>query len=178
MDGLTQTHPALFFSAMVLLPLGPFPASVLFVLAGVRFGTFGGFIAGILALALNMTVGYWIARHVVREPLIRWLALRGHQVPQFDRSDELQFLLLFRVTPGTPLFLQNYILGLAGVRFRLYLPVSLVTQAPYVFGFVWLGQSLTQTGAWKIVLAVAGGAAAVLTVSLIRRLVAKSKSTT
>ena len=38
LDALNTAHPALFLAAMVLLPLGPFPASVLFILAGLRFG--------------------------------------------------------------------------------------------------------------------------------------------
>lgn len=175
MDGLGGTHPLLFFAAMTLLPLGPFPASVLFIMAGIRFGTLLGFLAGTAALALNMTLGYWLARRIARAHLERWLNRRGFSPPKFDRSDELRFLLLFRITPGMPLFLQNYVLGLAGVRFQLYLPVSLAAQAPYVLGFVWFGQSLTQSSAWKIGLAVAGVCAAILAVSLLRRVLAKSR---
>lgn len=174
-DELANTHPAVFFVAMALLPLGPFPASLLFIMAGVRFGTSTGFLAGVAALALNMSLGYWLAQRVFRMPLERWLVGRGHSIPQFDPKGELRFLLLFRVTPGMPLFLQNYVLGLAGVRFRLYLPVSLAAQAPYVLGFVWFGQSLTQTSAWKIGLAAGGIMAAILAVSLLRRLLAKPK---
>lgn len=176
MDGLTNTHPTAFFAAMVLLPLGPFPASLLFIMAGVRFGTWPGFLCGLAALGLNMSLGYWLAHRVARMPLERWLVRRGHSIPKFDPKEELRFLLLFRVTPGMPLFLQNYVLGLAGVRFGLYLPISLAAQAPYVLGFVWFGQSLTQTSAWKIGLAAGGILAAILAVSLLRRLIAKPKS--
>jgi uncharacterized membrane protein YdjX (TVP38/TMEM64 family) len=34
-------------------------------------------------------------------------------------------ILIVRLTPGLPLFLQNYLLGFFRVPFRLYLPVSL-----------------------------------------------------
>lgn len=168
-EGLNTTHPALFVAAMVLLPLGPFPASVLFILAGARFGTGLGFGLAMAALAANMSLGYWLARRVVRAPLERWLAGRGHAIPRFEKGDELRFLLLFRITPGMPLCVQNYVLGLAEVRFGLYLPVSLAAQFPYVLGFVWFGQSLTQSSAWKIALGVAALVAAILAVSLLRR---------
>lgn len=172
---LNAAPPALVFAALVLLPLGPFPASVLFVLAGNRFGALGGFVMGLGALAANMSLGYWLARRLLRGPLERWLTRRGHVIPTFDPADELRFLLLFRITPGLPLFLQNYVLGLAGVRFSRYLPVSLAAQAPYVFVFAWFGQSLTETSAWKVVLAVAGVVAALLAVSLLRRFLAGRK---
>lgn len=173
---LNSAHPALVVVAMAILPLGPFPASVLFVLAGNRFGTGLGFLLGVGALAANMTLGYWLARRGLRGPLERWLARRGKQVPTFDPADELRFLLLFRITPGMPLFIQNYVLGLAGVRFSRYLPVSLAAQAPYVLAFTWFGQSLTEKSGWKIVLAVAGIVAAILLVSLLRKVLARKKA--
>lgn len=169
LDALNTAHPALFLAAMVLLPLGPFPASVLFILAGLRFGTAAGFALSMLSLAANMTLGYWLARRVVRALMERWLAGRGLRVPRLEPGDELRFLLLFRITPGMPLFAQNYVLGLAEVRFGRYLGVSLAAQLPYVLGFVWFGQSLTESSAWKVALAVAGLVAAALLVSLLRR---------
>jgi len=173
---LNSAHPALVVAAMVLLPLGPFPASVLFVLAGNRFGAIPGFLLAVGALAANMSLGYWLARRGLRGPLERWLASRGKSVPTFDPADELRFLLLFRITPGMPLFIQNYVLGLAGVRFSRYLPVSLAAQAPYVLAFTWFGQSLTQKSGWKVVLGIAGIAAAILAVSLLRKILARRKA--
>ena len=164
-----NTAPALLFLAgMVLLPLGPFPMSVLFVFAGIRFGAAAGFGLSMLTLAINMTLGYWLARRVVRSPLERWLTRRGIGVPRLTSADELRFLLLFRIAPGMPLFLQNYILGLAEVSFGRYLAVSLMAQVPYALGFVWFGQALTQSSGWKVLLTVAGLVALVLVVSLLR----------
>ncbi|MCW1924152.1 VTT domain-containing protein [Luteolibacter arcticus] len=168
LEVLNTAPPALFLAGMVLLPLGPFPVSVLFVLAGARFGAVAGFGLGMLALAVNMTLGYWLARRVVRTPLERWLTGRGIAVPRLGSEDELRFLLLFRIAPGMPLFLQNYILGLAEVGFGRYLAVSLLAQLPYAVGFVWIGQALTESSAWKVVLTVAGVVALALLVSLLR----------
>ncbi|MEK7949048.1 TVP38/TMEM64 family protein [Luteolibacter soli] len=158
----------MFLSGLVLLPLGPFPGSVLFVLAGVRFGAAAGFCIVMLAVAINMTLGYWLARRVVRSPLERWLTRRGVAIPRLAAGDEMKFLLLFRITPGMPLFIQNYVLGLAEVGFGRYLAVSLLAQVPYVLGFVWFGQALTQSSGWKILLAVAGVVALLLVISLLR----------
>lgn len=172
---LASAHPLWVFVGMVLLPLGPFPASVLFILAGNRFGSWGGFTIGLLALAANMSLGYWLARHLLRGPLERWLKRQGRQVPTFDPANELRFLLVFRITPGMPLFLQNYVLGLAGVRFARYLAVSLAAQAPYVFAFTWFGESLTKSSSWRIAVGVVGLLAVIVATNLIRRLLATTR---
>lgn len=168
MAGLEQAHPVPFFLAMVLLPLGPFPASVLFVSAGIRFGVVGGFALGMAALSLNMSLSYLLARRVIRRPLEGWCRRRGLEVPSLARKEEVPFLLLFRITPGMPLVVQNYVLGLSGIRFSLYLPISLMVQVPYVLGFAWIGQSLTQTSVWKVAMGVGGVVALGLAVRLIR----------
>lgn len=166
---LASAPPHLFFLALVVLPLGPFPASVLFIAAGARFGAAGGFGVAFAAMAVNVTLAYALSRHVLRRPIERWVRARGWKVPVFRPGEEIRFLLLFRITPGIPLCVQNYVLGLSSVRFRLYLPVTLIVQIPYVLGFVWFGQSLTQTSAWRVGVAVAGLVALVLLVNLVRR---------
>ena len=172
---LHAAHPVLVFAAMVVLPLGPFPASLLFVLAGNRFGAGVGFVVSLAALAANMSAGYWLARRLLRGPLQAWLGRRGYAVPEFAPADELRFLLLFRITPGMPLFIQNYVLGLAGVRFSRYLAVSLAAQAPYVLAFTWLGKTITEGSGWKLATGLAALVAVVLAVNLGRRFLARSR---
>jgi uncharacterized membrane protein YdjX (TVP38/TMEM64 family) len=108
--------------------------------------------------------------------LERWLVRRGIAIPRLRSTDELRFLLLFRIAPGMPLFLQNYILGLAEVGFGRYLAVSLLAQVPYALGFVWFGQALTQSSGWKVVLTVAGLVALALSVSLLRSWLSRRQS--
>jgi hypothetical protein len=68
-----------------------------------------------------------------------------------------------------PLCIQNYLLGLAGVKFGRYLLLSLPAQAAYALAFVWLGDSLTTNAGWHLLLAVAALTGVSLLVSLLRR---------
>jgi uncharacterized membrane protein YdjX (TVP38/TMEM64 family) len=54
----------------------------------------------------------------------------------------MSFTLVFRITPGIPFFLQNYVLGLARVPFRTYFIVSLLAQTAWTFGFVISGGAI------------------------------------
>ena len=169
MTAMGNAHPALLFLALALLPLVGVPASPLIIAAGVRLGTGAGFALVVAALLCDFSLGYWLARRWMRAPLTRWLAGRGHVVPVLAPADEAQFILLFRITPGIPLSVQNYVLGLAGVDFTRYLLISLPVQAVYALTFVWFGNSLADNAAWKLALGVALLVAIGLAVGLLRR---------
>ena len=177
MAAMGNAHPAVLFVALALLPLVGVPASPLIIAAGVRLGTGAGFALEVAALLCDFSIGYWLARRWMRLPLTRWLAARGHVVPVLAPADEAQFILLFRITPGIPLSVQNYVLGLAGVDFTRYLLISLPIQALYALAFVWFGDSLAKTGTWRWVIASAAFLALVIAVRLVRKgLVKKSGS--
>jgi uncharacterized membrane protein YdjX (TVP38/TMEM64 family) len=88
-------------------------------------------------------------------PLGRWLERRGHRIPEVSAADETQFILLVRITPGPPLFMQTYILGFARVRFARFLFWSLFIQMFYIYAFLTFGRSLQHNAVWHALLAVA-----------------------
>jgi uncharacterized membrane protein YdjX (TVP38/TMEM64 family) len=176
MDALGTAHPALMFLAIALLPLVGVPASPLLIAAGVRMGTARGFALALAGLIVNFTLGYWLSRRWLRVPMARWLTRRGYSIPKLAAADEIPFILLFRVTPGMPLVIQNYLLGLAEVNFRRYLVISVAVQSVYALGFVWLGQSLQQSSAWKLLLGVSALVALGLVIALFRRWLARRRS--
>lgn len=172
----SSAPPIVLFCALALLPLVGVPASPLLIAIGIRLGTARGYAMAMAALLVNFTLGYWLARRWLRGPLTLWLTRRGHTVPRLAAADEVPFILLFRVTPGLPLVIQNYLLGLAEVNFRRYLLLSLAVQSVYALAFVWLGQSLQQSAAWKFLLAVSALVALTLIVALLRRWLNRRKA--
>lgn len=169
LDAVGTAHPAVLFLAVAFLPLVGMPASPLWIAAGVRLGTLAGFGLCSGALLINFTAGYWLARWGLRSSLTRWLSRRGWRIPEIPAKDETLTILLLRVTPGVPLCVQNYLLGLAGVKFSRYLLLSIPAQAAYALAFVWLGHSLASSAVWRLLLAVAALTGLVLLVSLLRR---------
>jgi uncharacterized membrane protein YdjX (TVP38/TMEM64 family) len=169
LDAIGTAHPAMLFLALALLPLVGVPTSALWIVAGVRLGTLPAFAFCAVALLVNVTAGYWLARCGLRLPLTRLLERRGWRIPQLSAGDETMAILILRVTPGIPLCVQNYLLGLAGVKFGRYLLLSTPAQAAYSLAFVWLGNSLASNAGWHLLLAVAALAGVSLLVSLLRR---------
>ncbi len=124
-------HPAILFLSIGLLPTAGFPVSVLLVLGGYvfpnLFGPILGMLVVLLAISLNIAITYWIARGFA--PWFRgWFERRGYPLPDMKTGTALQVTVLVRVTPGMPLFVQNYMLGLLKIPWRTYLIGSLPPQ--------------------------------------------------
>jgi uncharacterized membrane protein YdjX (TVP38/TMEM64 family) len=80
---------------------------------------------------------------VLFRPLLEKLLKRlGYAVPQMQDSDLTDLTILIRVTPGPPFFVQNYLLGLAGVPFGRYMLISCVVTWVYTAAFVLFGDAL------------------------------------
>lgn len=146
MEVIRGAGPVTFFTAMALLPAVAVPASVFTFTAGPVFGERLGMPA-VLALSLgaftiNLVLTYALARRALRPFLEKWIARLGYRVPQVDEGDLTDLAIVVRVTPGIPFFVQNYLLGIAGVPFGRYLLVSCVVVWLYTTGFVLFGDAL------------------------------------
>lgn len=161
--------PGLLCLAVAVLPLIGVPVSPLLIALGITAGPVRGTILAIMGLAINIALGYHVARGWPRKVILHWLTRRGYQLPQVKTRDEIRLILMSRLIPGLPLAGQNYLLGIAGVRFWPYFLCSVPVQGLYALGFVLLGGSLVDSAVWKIGTAVGALICVGLGLSWIRR---------
>ncbi len=126
-ESFLMNRPWLLFAGLVVLPGLPVPTSALLILAGTvwRDRPLVACAVCLTALALNMTWTYWLAARAGRGLVEKLLGATAYRVPELPQGNDLRMILILRLTPGLPLFLQNYLLGFLRVPFRLYLPVSM-----------------------------------------------------
>ncbi|WP_309396567.1 TVP38/TMEM64 family protein [Cerasicoccus maritimus] len=140
--------------AIALLPLIFFPVSVLLVLVGYKFGPVYGLLLAVTGVALNDAISYWLARTFLRGPILRLLERKKIKVPKISASQEVRFVALLRIAPGTPMIIQSYLLGLANVNFRRYMLLSVPIQAVHVFLFIMFGDAIFEGKVGTIIFAV------------------------
>lgn len=164
-------HPFALFLALAVLPGLPFPTSPLIFLVGVvwREQPIHGCAVCLLATAINMSWTYALAAGPGRR-LVEGLARRlDRNLPDLASASHLQALLLLRLMPGVPFFLQNYVLGYLRLPFGFYLGASLGCNGLMACGLVLTGAGVA-TGAWKPVLSGVGLlVAAVILVKVARK---------
>ncbi|GHC06762.1 TVP38/TMEM64 family protein [Cerasicoccus arenae] len=151
---LNQIDRIYLMPALGILPLFAFPASPLLMLIGYYYGPVYGMIVAMIGIAINDTLAYWVARSFLRGPLLRLLERRKIKVPAVPDEDEIRVIALLRITPGTPLFLQSYLLGLAKVSYWRYILVSVPIQALHAAGFVVFAGAIFEGSVGMIVFAV------------------------
>lgn len=177
---VADAGPALFFGAMALLPAVGAPMSVFAATGGLVFREQLGFpltlTLGLAAFLVNITVSYWLARRWLRPLLTRWLERFGYGLPQVQPADMTDFIVLLRVTPGPPFFVQNYLLGLADAPFGRYMAISTATQGVLVVGFMVFGEALNQGRGKMILFAVLLLVALIVGIHLVRKHMAKKKA--
>jgi uncharacterized membrane protein YdjX (TVP38/TMEM64 family) len=140
-EAFLRHRPWWLFGALVILPGLPVPTSALLLLAGTvwRDRPLMACAICLLAIALNMTWTYWVAARPARGLVEKLLAAGSWRIPAMPHGNHLRFILLLRLTPGFPLFVQNYLLGFFRVPFRLYLTASMACSGLIVCGVVLSG---------------------------------------
>ena len=159
MGRLRDAGPTVFFLMMAVVPVVGFPISIFSLTAGPTFGATLGMgpvlLWASLAVISNVVVSYFLARRVLRPPLQYLIRRLGYQMPEVEKGDATDVILLLRATPGVPFFVQNYLLGLAEVPFGRFLLISCLISVPYNAGFVLFGDALLH-GKGKIMLVAVG----------------------
>ena len=177
---LRDAGPLAFFTAMSLLPAAGCPMIAFTLTAGTAFADRLGLplvlVCCGLALAVNMTLTYWLAAVGLRPWLEQWIARTKYRVPELDEADHAELTMIVRITPGPPFFVQNYLLGLARVRFVTYLWVSWVIVMPMSVGFVIFGDAILHGKARVAFLGLSALVGLSLIVHFIRRHYGKKRS--
>lgn len=150
---LRQVNPVVFFALLAVVPIVPVPVSIFYLGSGIFPWPVAT--AGLLiAIPINFTLTYWLARSFMHPLAVRLLARAGKTIPKpSSDKNEILFCILIRVC-GTPYTLQNYLIPLAGVKFRRYMLLGLPFQYIPAFAMMLVGDSLLKGQAGKAVLGI------------------------
>lgn len=170
---LQSAGPVVFFGAMAVLPAIGFPMSVFYLTAASAFGAqmgMGGVIAAAgVAIAIDLALSYWLARYGLRPWLEQMVARTKYKIPVIAEAEQNQIILLVRITPGPPFFLQNILLGLAGVRFGPFFWISWVINMLFATGFIFFGEAILHGKGKAALLGISALFALGMAVHLLRR---------
>lgn len=111
------------FGLLVVLPLAGFPASVLHLAAGIRFGATQGLLLVALSILIQLVASHTLVRWWRRTPGPHpGLAALARRVPEAAHP---ALCVLAALLPGIPYSVVNYGLALAGVRLGTFVACTL-----------------------------------------------------
>jgi len=172
--------PVAFFTAQAILPAVGAPQLAFTMTAGPAFGPQLGMgwvvCCVVLALTVNMVLGYLLARYLLRPVLAKLVTRLGYKLPEVTPDNAVDVVVLLRVTPGVPFAIQNFVSGLARVPFGKYLLVSILTAGPINAAFVVFGDALLQGKGRTALVVVCIISALVAVTQLVRKHYAKKRT--
>lgn len=146
--------PFIFFLIYALGPIVFFPTSILSLVAGFVYGVWPGFLYILLgatgAAATGYVMGRFFGDSLVKVQNFSW----SEQL--FTKIDQNGFLyvLILRLTPIVGFDLLSYVAGITRVKFRSFIPASMIGMFPGTLLYSYLGASLGTGNIKQIMLAV------------------------
>ena len=117
------------------------PASVFCIAAGFIWGWLLGGTYALIGGLLGAIASFYVARFV-GEGLLHRFGRIGEMVKKQVDHAGFRNLLILRYIPGIPFAVLNYGAGVAGVRFRDYLPATILGVIPPMFVFAYCADAL------------------------------------
>jgi uncharacterized membrane protein YdjX (TVP38/TMEM64 family) len=124
-DRIERLDSVATIAVMALLPLVGFSISVVYLVAGAKFGVSGGLLVIAGVTAFHLLACHGIARTFLRRPMERLLKWRNHRLPEIPKGAEASLAVMAALVPGLPYFARNYLLALAGIPLRTYFWICL-----------------------------------------------------
>lgn len=123
-DALMHVNLAALWLLMLLLPPCGFSISIVWLVAGARFGPWWGGAVVAIVTAGHLLLMHAIGRGLLRERLRAWLRRRGHELPAVPAGEHAAVAVMAVLAPGLPYFARNYLLALSDVPLRVYFAVG------------------------------------------------------
>jgi uncharacterized membrane protein YdjX (TVP38/TMEM64 family) len=171
--------PLAFFTGMAILPALGVPVLAFILTAGPIWGDRLGMptvvLFSLMAVTVNFTLSYFLARRAFRPLLTRLFVRLGYKLPKVEEGDATDLVVIVRVTQGIPYCVQNYLLGLAEVPFAKYFLWTAVLSLPQNAAAVMFGDAILH-GKSRTIFFVGGLIVALLALAhLLRRHYARKK---
>jgi len=172
-----REYPIWIFLAIAILPGFAVPSSPLIILAGIAWGaTWQGCAFAISAVAINIIWSHLLAAGPARNLLNRILGKRIERFRNLKTADHVRLITIIRFTPGVPLCVQNYGIGLLGAPLRLSLLLAIPTTAVHVCGLVLTGGAIFDGRIGLLILGVSLFIVATLAIHLLRSKIVDRRS--
>ncbi|NIQ01309.1 MAG: hypothetical protein GWM98_13630 [Nitrospinaceae bacterium] len=139
--------PIIFVGIFCIRPLFLIPSIALFIGGGLAFGPVAGPLYASLGAAIGGTVGFWFARKMGHDYVVKKLKLGAEVIDTTRFSFSVVFLL--SLLPVMPVTVINYGAGLSRMNFKNYITAHVLGMTPRAFAYGFFGSTLLEIGSPK-----------------------------
>lgn len=131
--------PLAFIGLYAVVALTPIPVTIMAVTAGMLFGLPIGTVLSMIGVVLGCWGGYWGARGLGRETVMRALGTHADMVEDHLEEGGFYAVCTLRLMPGIPYWPVNYGSGALGVTQREFLVATTLSALPGQVSLIAIG---------------------------------------
>ena len=113
-----------------------------FIFLGYSIGIFWAFVICTIATTCGCGCFFIVSKFFVGKYLDKYLSKYSNKVSNFIKNSSIEYLIIFRLIPGTPLMIQNIILSFLDISIYKILFATIVGFSPFIFFTVFIGNKI------------------------------------
>ena len=139
-----------FFIFLILFNSFSIPGNLIFISStGYFFGIYIGFFISITSIVLGSFIFFLFANLYTKKLIPKKIYKYSINLKNHIKDSSLEYLIIFRMIPGTPLFLQNILLSFLNISKIKFILSSFLGFTPLVFVVVFVGNQFKDLNKFK-----------------------------
>ncbi len=135
-----NTPAPIFIVLLLILPALGFPASIFFVLTGIKFGILVGLLLMLISVPVHLILSFFMVK-LFRSILKQYLLRKNYKIPTIREGKQIRYSFLVFVLPVFPYAIKNIFLPMTGTPFLLYFGMGWICHSIFIAPIVILGSS-------------------------------------
>ena len=133
----------IFFIFLIFYSSFSIPGNPIFITAtGYFFGIYIGYFISIISLVLGSLIFFSFFNFFIRKIFPGFINKYVNNLNKYISNSTIEYLIIFRIIPGTPLFLQNLLLSFLKITKKKFILTSFIGFTPIVFLMAFVGNQL------------------------------------
>lgn len=138
-----NTIKILFFLFLLIYQTIGLPGHVILMLvAGFVYGTYLGFILCLISIVLGSFLFFLFGKNLLLLYFSSIIEEYSKKIDRYIAGSKFEYIVIFRLFPGTPLFLQNLILSFLKISNKKFILATILGNIPGTFVVVHFGSQI------------------------------------
>lgn len=144
----------IYLTGHAIRPFFFIPISTFTIAGGYLFGFWHGLLLSMIGATISAVVSFYVSRYLFRDYVKQRLRGKFALIDRDIANKSPFIIVLLRVIPIIPYDVVGYLAGASSVKFKDYLPGTIIGELPGAIALTMLGSSLTDIGSFKFFLSV------------------------
>ena len=132
-----------YFIFLFIYSIFSLPGLIIFVaIAGYLFGIYFSFIIGIISITIGSFIFFVLSQFFLQKLFPSIYTKYTNKINHYISKSTLEYLVIFRIIPSSPLMLQNIILSLLKIPYLTFIIASFLGFSPIIFVSVFIGNKM------------------------------------